>query len=157
MAYFRDMIPLNATVQHGYPVARWRVSVLDHCIKCGLCVDECPTGVFRYPDALNALPQPNSHRCIGPNCEANGTRTTHHAPPCVRICPVDAITIERNPSYESLGDKRWTSDLLTATWYEAQNARVPADGLEYRVGNSGGGFDAMRFVFEDERRTTNDE
>ena len=68
MANYRDMIPLNATVQHGYPIHLWRVEVGDACIKCGLCVEACPNGVFRYPDGLNALPQPNSYRCDGPDC-----------------------------------------------------------------------------------------
>jgi glutamate synthase domain-containing protein 2/ferredoxin len=183
MAECRDMTPMNATVQHGYPIPRWRVEVSNACIKCGLCVEGCPNGVFRYPDALNALPQPNSYRCAGPECtppsphllrggvggspdrqlaqplhpspyegEARrGSATTDdERPPCVRVCPVDAISITRNPSYESLGDRRWTSDLLTATWYEAQNATVPTDGTEYRMGDSGGGFDVMRFEFENQ-------
>lgn len=34
---------------------------------------------------------------------------------------------------------------------------MPDDGLEYRIGNSGGGFDAMRFLFEDGGRKTEDQ
>jgi glutamate synthase domain-containing protein 2/ferredoxin len=155
MTDYRDMIALNASVQSGYPITDWRVDLGGACIKCGLCVQTCPTGVFRYPDAMNCLPQPNSHRCSGPECApllspvSSGGEEGHDGrPPCVRICPVDAISITRNPSRESLGDRRWTGDLITATWYEAQNGRVPDNVTEYRTGNSGGGFDAMQFVFE---------
>jgi NAD-dependent dihydropyrimidine dehydrogenase PreA subunit len=106
-------------------------------------VDACPEDVFEYPNGLNKLPQPNSHRCIAPECSADGDA------PCQQICPVDAIEIMRNPSHAMLGDKRWTPDLLNATWYEAQNARVPDPKLfEYRVGGSGGGFDEIWFEFE---------
>lgn len=150
MSDFHDMIPLNASVQSGYPVARHRVTINDACIRCGLCVEACPNGVFRYPDGLNKLPQPNSHGCAGPDCEQdNRLQSTDIRPPCARVCPVDAIEITHNPSFEVLGDKRWTNDLLTATWYEAENGHVP-DDVEYRVGGSGGGFDAMHFVFEAE-------
>ena len=77
-----------------------------------------------------------------------GRRGFDERPACARICPVDAISITRHPSRESLGDRRWTSDLLTATWYEAQNGCMPTDGTEFRIGDSGGGFDLMRFEFE---------
>ncbi len=149
---FHDMAPLNASVQYGYNVAKYRVAINDACIKCGLCVDACPVDIFEYPNGLNKLPQPNSHKCIAPDCYAGGIA------PCRQVCPVDAIEITHNPSYAMLGDKRWTPDLLNATWYEAQNARAPDPKLfEYRVGGSEGGFDTMGFVFEkDGRRRTGD-
>ncbi len=46
----------------------------------------------------------------------------------------------------ALGDSRWTQDLILSTWAQAETGRVP-DGLEHRVGDSGGGFDALRFRF----------
>jgi glutamate synthase domain-containing protein 2/NAD-dependent dihydropyrimidine dehydrogenase PreA subunit len=151
-----DMLPLNATVQYGYDISKYCVSVTDACIKCGLCVDACPVGVFEYPYGLNRLPQPNSYKCVYPNCEDDRQQTTDgrrqtadRRPPCAQVCPVDAIEITSNPSYQVLGDKRWTADLLNATWYEAKHARVPDPRVfEYRIGDSGGGFDAMRFIFE---------
>jgi glutamate synthase domain-containing protein 2 len=45
-----------------------------------------------------------------------------------------------------LGDKRWTADLLLATYAEATSGNPPI-GLEYRVGRSGGGFDRLDFKF----------
>lgn len=47
----------------------------------------------------------------------------------------------------ALGDARWTPDLILATWVQAETGRPPEDGLEYRVGASGGGFDRLDFRF----------
>jgi len=41
----------------------------------------------------------------------------------------------------TLGDRRWTSDLILATWMQSEG--VHPSGLEYRKGESGGGFDAL--------------
>ncbi len=50
----------------------------------------------------------------------------------------------------ALGDFRWTEDLILATWYQGEHGRVPDNGLEYRVGRSGGGFDRLDFRFASE-------
>ena len=52
----------------------------------------------------------------------------------------------------ALGDYRWTADLILSTWVQAETGKPPANGLEYRVGNSGGGFDALDFKFLPEDR-----
>src|SRR2546422_2508430 len=49
----------------------------------------------------------------------------------------------------TMGDLRWTPDLLQATWMQADSGRLPARG-EYRVGKSGGGFDILRFTCEED-------
>lgn len=59
---------------------------------------------------------------------------------------------ERWPGLEfdrppALGDARWTADLILATWLQAETGHPPANGLEYRVGRSGGGFDLLEFKF----------
>ncbi len=41
----------------------------------------------------------------------------------------------------ALGDRRWTSDLILANWMQSEG--VHPSGLEYRKGDSGGGFDAL--------------
>jgi glutamate synthase domain-containing protein 2 len=48
-----------------------------------------------------------------------------------------------------LGNKRWTSELIFATYEQASTGRPPAE-LEYKTGKSGGGFDRLDF-----RRTGN--
>ncbi len=47
----------------------------------------------------------------------------------------------------ALGDFRWTDDLILSTWKQAETGRPPENGLEYRVGRSGGGFDLLDFKF----------
>lgn len=47
----------------------------------------------------------------------------------------------------ALGDARWTADLIYSTWTQAETGRPPTNGLEYRTGQSGGGFDLLDFKF----------
>lgn len=47
----------------------------------------------------------------------------------------------------ALGDRRWTPELILATWRMAETGKPPSDGLEYRVGRSGGGFDCLEIPF----------
>ena len=47
----------------------------------------------------------------------------------------------------ALGDARWTADLILSTWIMAETGRPPENGLEYRTGNSDGGFDRLDFKF----------
>ena len=57
----------------------------------------------------------------------------------------------------AMGDARWTADLILATWRQAETGRPPEVGLEYRVGDSGGGFDVLDFQFlPPERRLPTD-
>jgi glutamate synthase domain-containing protein 2 len=50
-----------------------------------------------------------------------------------------------------LGDYRWTADMILATWKMAETGELPSPeyGYEYQCGNSGGGFDRIRFRFPD--------
>jgi glutamate synthase domain-containing protein 2 len=43
----------------------------------------------------------------------------------------------------ALGNKRWTGDLILATYEQASTGQLPSGPLEYRTGNSGGGFDVL--------------
>jgi len=47
----------------------------------------------------------------------------------------------------ALGDYRWTQDLILSTWIQAETGALPTNGLEYRSGRSGGGFDVLDFKF----------
>lgn len=47
----------------------------------------------------------------------------------------------------ALGDSRWTDDLILSTWTQAETGAPPTNGLEYRTGRSGGGFDALDLKF----------
>lgn len=47
----------------------------------------------------------------------------------------------------AMGDSRWTSDLIYSIWKQAETGKPPENGLEYRIGQSEGGFDVLDFKF----------
>ena len=47
----------------------------------------------------------------------------------------------------AMGDARWPAELILSTWHQGSNGKPPQNGLEYRTGDSGGGFDKLRFKF----------
>jgi glutamate synthase domain-containing protein 2 len=60
----------------------------------------------------------------------------------------------------ALGDQRWTADLILSTWLMAETGCPPREcdsdepALEYRTGDSGGGFDVLDFKFLPEEEWT---
>ncbi|MBO3802579.1 MAG: FMN-binding glutamate synthase family protein, partial [Candidatus Brockarchaeota archaeon] len=80
--------------------------------------------------------------CVGFGCRS-----------CVELCPAGALTLKLNPEYVALGDRRWTAGLILSTWEQAETGSL-SGRYESNIGNSGGGFDRMRFdfEFEDESR-----
>jgi glutamate synthase domain-containing protein 2 len=54
----------------------------------------------------------------------------------------------------ALGDLRWTDELILSTWHMAGTGETPTNGLEYRTGRSGGGFDRLQFKFLPQDRWT---
>ena len=45
----------------------------------------------------------------------------------------------------ALGDARWTGELILSGWHMARTGQLPTNGLNYRTGRSGGGFDVLDF------------
>ena len=78
---------------------------------------------------------------------ASGLRAQETDGYCVEACPQQALSLTENPAFETMGDYRWTPDLLVSTWQMAETGRQPASHLECEVGASGGGFDRLRFKF----------
>jgi len=90
------------------------------------------------------MPLPLSHLCAGPDaCREKGSF-------CGDACPNDAIRVGEDPLWDTFGDPRWPADLIVATWLQAETGYPPENGLEYRTGQSGGGFDRIDFAFPDE-------
>jgi glutamate synthase domain-containing protein 2/ferredoxin len=119
-------------------LGRYRVLIGKSCNNCGLCVELCPYGVF-----IKGSKRPRAagdHLCLGFSCSKNGFH-------CVKRCPENAVSLTINPSFEMLGDKRWTADLLASTWHMAETGKIPHQELNYKTGDSGGGFDKLRFIF----------
>ncbi len=64
-------------------------------------------------------------------------------------CPEQALTLRLNPILETLGDYRWTAEMILAHWEMAETGELPLVDLEYSLGYSGGGFDKIRFKHPD--------
>jgi glutamate synthase domain-containing protein 2/ferredoxin len=123
-------------------LGKYRVWRNEACVNCGKCQEVCPQGVHLRPQGYADFLKPLDWRCTAERCRENGTY-------CVDHCPQQALRVELSPMYKSLGDFRWTPDLILSTWQMAETGTVPEGELEYRVGNSGGGFDRMFFRFPD--------
>lgn len=116
------------------PISKYRLNRSNDCIACGKCVEICPYGV--HVKKRGKVYVQNHYLCVGKDCEN----------PCHKACPVDALSLKRNPTFDALGDFRWPPDLLASTWYMAEFGRMPPGGLEYKLGASKGGFDKLRIV-----------
>jgi glutamate synthase domain-containing protein 2 len=62
-----------------------------------------------------------------------------------------ALSISENPLLETLGDWRWTPELILATWEMAETGVPPQDGRKIEGGASGGGFDKLAFKWKREK------
>ncbi|MEW6616715.1 MAG: glutamate synthase-related protein [Thermodesulfobacteriota bacterium] len=123
------------------PIGKFRVTRAGDCIACGKCVEICPQGV--HVERRGHVFVENNYLCLGTDCPEA----------CYKACPVYAISVRRNPVFDTLGDFRWTNELLASTWYMAEFGERPPAGLEYKVGNSGGGFDRLRLIFRKHDRS----
>ncbi len=131
--------PVRTPSRFRNALSKYRVWRSDsRCIKCGRCTEVCPYGV--HTKAGGYIRRPKSYLCLGTACQDKPFY-------CVANCPADALRVSVHPVYATLGDSRWTPDLLLSTWWQAEFGTLPYNGLEYRTGDSGGGFDRMRFIF----------
>jgi glutamate synthase domain-containing protein 2/ferredoxin len=125
-------------------IGKYSIRRASTCANCGRCVEICPEGVHRRPDGYRFVIRPLDYRCIGPECE----KTDHY---CVAACPQGALSISENATFETLGDYRWTPDLIVSNWRMAETGHAPGPHLESELGNSGGGFDRLRFRWPEKR------
>jgi len=116
-------------------IGKYRLSRTDDCIACGKCVEICPQGV--HVIRRGKVFVENHHLCLGVECPE----------PCHAACPVQALSLRRNPNFDAMGDFRWTPDLLVSTWHMAEFSNMPPAHLEYKIGGSAGGFDKLRIKF----------
>jgi glutamate synthase domain-containing protein 2/NAD-dependent dihydropyrimidine dehydrogenase PreA subunit len=123
-------------------LTRYKVIRTGDCIACGRCVEACTFDVLKA--GTGRMPLPLNHLCAGPEtCRSIGSC-------CTDVCPTGAIRVGDDPLWETFGDSRWPADLIVSTWEQAETGKPPAGNLEYRTGNSGGGFDRIDFAFPDE-------
>jgi len=119
-------------------IGKYTVRRNSRCISCGLCAKLCPYGVHQRYENFNKSLRPVEHKCIGFKCRENDFY-------CIDRCPEQALTLSLNPILDTLGDYRWTDEMLIAHWEMAETGNLPVVDLEYSLGNSGGGFDKIRF------------
>ena len=114
------------------------------CTGCGKCMSVCPEYIGSAPIDYEAFQKPQGFLriihpiaiCQGPICQR-----------CMSVCPTNALSVTLNPQYQMLGDFRWTSDMISSIWKQAETGAIPPE-YEYRIGRSEGGFDKLRFDFE---------
>ena len=121
-------------------IGKYSVYRASNCVACGRCIEICPREVHVRPEGYRLLQRPFDYRCIGPAC----AETDHY---CIAACPEGALTLSENPAFKTIGDYRWTADLLVSTWQMAETGKPPAAHLESEIGASGGGFDRLRIRF----------
>lgn len=125
-------------------IGKYRLRRSSACVACGTCAEVCPYGVHKKRN--NKMAKPKDYLCIGFSCNK-----------CVTECPENALSMEENPLAGVIGDRRWTPDLLISTWYMAETGEAPPGDIEYKTGDSGGGFDRLRFHYTKEPSNELDE
>jgi glutamate synthase domain-containing protein 2/NAD-dependent dihydropyrimidine dehydrogenase PreA subunit len=139
---FPEVKPIPGRFRNA--LGKYRVTISAACDNCGICVETCPYDVYRAgarkPKVIN------EQFCLGSKC----TKETFC---CIPKCPKNAISVRLNPSFEVLGDKRWTPDLLASTWHMAETGEVPYQDLNTKTGDTGGGFDKIRLLFPRDTQT----
>ncbi|MHA2611904.1 MAG: glutamate synthase-related protein [bacterium JZ-2024 1] len=146
-AYSHKPAPPNFRLELG----KYKVRIGRECIRCRLCVDICPEGVFDLWEGVHKVQAVEGYRCIGGNCQVEAPEGTGKSGyiqgyPCVKLCPVEAIRIEEDSTYRVMGDRRWTGDLLIANYLSAEKREVAPAHVQREKGESGGGFDRLIIV-----------
>ena len=137
-AVTREVRP--APPRYRNEIGKYSIHRASSCTACGRCVALCPHGVHLQPEGYRAPIRPFDYRCIGFEC----AETDHY---CVDACPQGALSLAASPVFETLGDYRWTPDLIVANWFMAETGHAAPPHLESETGASGGGFDKLRFCF----------
>jgi glutamate synthase domain-containing protein 2/NAD-dependent dihydropyrimidine dehydrogenase PreA subunit len=117
---------------------RFSVTRAETCISCGMCESLCPYGVHKRIEGHAKILPPDDRKCIGPSCEVNYFF-------CVANCPTNSLSVKASDNFASMGDPRWSAEVIMATWKMAETGRpIPLDHPG-NTGASGGGFDKLHF------------
>lgn len=144
----------HAPFQYPSSIEKYEV-IIDRpkCSMCGICAEVCPSCIGSSSIDYEAYQKPEGYlRLAVPKISCTGLSCKR----CVNECPNNALSVKLSPQYMCLGDLRWTADLILSTWKQAEYGKAPPE-YEYRIGDSGGGFDKLRFDFElDDKQTRED-
>lgn len=131
--------PEHCSTRFRNSLGIYKVERTSDCTKCGKCAEICQFGV--HVKAGKKMLAPKSHLCRGFEI-CRGKESF-----CMNYCPENAIRIGLDPMWKAFGDFRWPAQLLVSTWKQAETGFPPEEDIEYKVGNSGGGFDRIRIIF----------
>lgn len=132
--------PKTCAPRYRNQIGKYSIHRDSNCIHCGKCVELCPHDVHLRPDGYKTVIRPMDYRCIGFECEKFDYC-------CIKNCPKNSLSLDENPAFKTLGDCRWTGDLMASTWAMAETGGPPPEHLESEIGASGGGLDRLRFRF----------
>ena len=137
-----DRTVRRAPPRYRNEIGKYSVFRSSACAGCGKCIEACPEGVHTSPDGYRLIVRPNDYLCVGPACSETDRS-------CVAVCPEQALTVTENPAFETIGDHRWTADILAAAWSMAETGSPPPAHLSTDTGTTGGGFDKLRIRYPD--------
>lgn len=69
------------------------LKIIDECISCGLCVEQCPNDAISEGDPIYVIDPERCTECVG----------FYSEPQCVLVCPVDAIV--KDPEHVETADE----------------------------------------------------
>ncbi len=104
-----------------YPIiTSYQILRSDRCINCGICVQACIYDChFRSEDDPRIMADPKEYGCR--NCFA-----------CIKRCPRDALSMQKNEKYLGLGDETYTPDRIHSILEQAEQGKIPVSGAGYR-------------------------
>lgn len=126
-----------------YCIIDWR----EDCSACHNCVKrECAYDVYdaerrRLQGSVDYVDY--LYECKGCLC-------------CVQSCTKGLLTQQINPEYVDLGDKVWTPDIISSTWFQAETGKIPVSGAGYPGPFRGPGFDSILTDMSEIVRPTRD-
>jgi len=128
-------IPIVVTPPRFRPIGKYAtVSRPEDCAgSCRECVrTRCIYGIFKENDLhVSAMDEPE-YLYICQSCLR-----------CVQECTKGIFSMSVNPEYNTLGDDYWHAEIITETWNQAHNGKIPVSGAGYRGPFVGKGFDSM--------------
>lgn len=131
----KDALPLTSLPP------KFRVKHLNNCRDAGECAEVCIYEVHKMME--RKISEPIEDQCRG--CFL-----------CYLRCPENAISLQINPEFESLGNSYFTPERIETIYFEAGTGRVPVSGTGYKGPFAGKGFDGMWFDFSEIVRPTRD-
>jgi ferredoxin len=102
------------------------------CLRCERCVKQnCPVDAYKKRD-FDRRQFVDTIDEICRDCFR-----------CVQGCPRELIFKAMNPEYRKLGDEYWKPEIISTTWYQAEQGKIPVSGAGYGGVFAGEGFDAL--------------